>query len=167
MTYGARVVNLVSVVTRPLSFAQHLDTLVDQLGQVASRALSLLDDAESIPGRIESLLERVSGTATDIDALATRATTITTKAEQATDQAAGAVAAVQPLVDAAAMFDPELLAKLEPLLEGLMTLPIVLETLAKQVDHLDQTVAEVGTLLQGIPGAQRLLKRGGDRLPAR
>jgi prefoldin subunit 5 len=167
VTYGARVVNIVSVVTRPLSFAQHVDSLVDQLALVASRALSLLDTVETIPGRIEALLDRVSSTATGIDALATRASTITDRAERATDQAAGAVAAVQPLVDAAATLDTALVGRLEPLLEGLMTLPAVLETLAKQVEHLDQTVAEVGTLLQGIPGAQRLIKRGGDRLPAR
>lgn len=73
--------------------------------------------------------------------------------------------------------DPATVRKIEPLLEDvvallpmLATLPPTIEKLAVQVDHLDQTVADVGALLQGIPGAARLLKRGstsGTGFPAR
>jgi hypothetical protein len=67
---------------------------------------------------------------------------------------------VQPLVTAVSAIDPQQLVAL------VESIPAVLERLAAQVENLDRTVADVGALLSGIPGAARLAKRG-DRLTAR
>ena len=50
--------------------------------------------------------------------------------------------------------------RLLPALASLEQLVPVVEHLGVQVDHLDATVADVGAMLGGIPGAARLLKRG-------
>lgn len=162
---------------RPVHLVQGLDSLLNQLGQVAARALSLLDGAEGLPGRIEALVGRAEDAATRVEDLAGTAAGIATKAAKTTAEATATVQAVQPLLQAVTTIDPAMVAKLEPLLEdviallpALASLPPVIERLAVQVDHLDQTVADVGALLQGIPGAGRIMKRAGtgpDRLPGR
>ncbi len=68
-------------------------------------------------------------------------------------EATGAVRAVPALME---VVETDLLPALAQL-EGLV--PVVAQ-LGVQVDHLDGTVADVGALLGGIPGAARLLKRG-------
>lgn len=160
---------------RPAQLVHSVESLVGQLGQVASRALGLLEVAEGIPPRIERLLTRAEGTADRVEDLAAHAARVTTKAAAATDRATGTVEAVQPLLLALSTLDPATVAKLEPLLEDVVTLlpalaalPPVIHELAEQVDHLDQTVADVGALLQGIPGATRLMKRAdSNRLTGR
>lgn len=147
--------------------------------QVAARVESTVGTAEQVAARVDATVAKAEALATQVDGLAARAAKIATKADKATDQATGIVTSVQPLVDAVGGLDPATVRKIEPLLEDVLallpmlaSLPPVIEKLAVQVDHLDQTVADVGALLQGIPGAGRLLKRGsttgtGTGFPAR
>ena len=147
---------------------------------VAGRAERTVGAAEQLAARVEEAVTRVERLAGQVDRLAAKAQKTTAKADAATDVASGIVTSVQPLVEAVASLDPGTVRKVEPLLEDvvqllplLASLPPVIEKLAVQVDHLDQTVADVGALLQGIPGAGRLLKRGstgastGTGFPAR
>lgn len=69
------------------------------------------------------------------------------------DDATATVRAVPQLISTV---ESELLPALASL-EGLV--PVVAQ-LGVQVDNLDSAVADVGSLLGGIPGAARLLKRG-------
>jgi hypothetical protein len=89
------------------------------------------------------------------------------------------VTRLRPLLENLAEVDPELSKELVSMLRslpGLMNrvdqrvvpavsslegLVPVVETLHENVDQLQHVVNDVGTLLSGLPGAGRLLKRGG------
>jgi uncharacterized protein YoxC len=159
---------VLGIATKPVALVSGVDQLLTQLGHVAARALALLDtaepvaarvsavvdDAEAVAARVSTIAARAEELTAGVDGLVARADLITGKADAATDAASASIAALEPLVDAASRIDPQALVAL------VETLPAVLEKLAAQVDNLDRTVADVGALLQGIPGAARLAKRG-------
>ena len=198
----------------PLTAADKLEHLLEQLSTVATRALLLLDTVETIPSRIDAVLAdaevlsaRLEGVLATADALTEqiavvlkRTDALTRKVDRIAADAAGTLASVQPAIAAigalpaqtlaslvedlgallagARGLDPGLVgeatgavravpalmatveADLRPALAQLEGLVPVVAQLGVQVDHLDGTVAEVGALLGGIPGAARLLKRG-------
>jgi ABC-type transporter Mla subunit MlaD len=147
-------VNPLAIATFPLTLAHQLESLLTQLGQVASRAVGLLDVAEPVAQRVDALT-------TKVDALVARAGGITSEVDQATAGASRTLEDVRAIVrelDAADL--RKLLDDAVGLVPALAGLPPVIERLAEQVDHLDKTVGEVSTLLQGVPGAARLVKRG-------
>ncbi len=132
---------------------------------VITRADAVVDRAEELPDRVEAVLKRADQLSRRVDRLVT--------------DAAQSLASVQPAVAALGRLDPSLLTglieesaqgvplllaaveqRLLPALAQLEQLVPVVEHLGVQVDHLDATVADVGAMLSGIPGAARLLKRG-------
>jgi uncharacterized protein YoxC len=146
--------------------AGRVTKVVGDAEAVAARVSTVVTDAEAVAARVAATVARAEEIAAEVEGLVTRAGGITDKANDATDKAASTVTTIQPLVDqltpllqAGGALDPE---KLIGLVE---TLPAVLEKLAAQVDNLDRTVADVGALLQGIPGAARLAKRGATLAP--
>lgn len=173
----------------PITLVQGVEPLLESLASVATRALTLLDDVEDLPGRIREVLERADA--------------ITTRVDVVVDEAAAALSRVQPAIEVIGTLDLEVLARLTPLLDDLAVLlagareldpslvrdgqkavhavPILISVvendllpalanlealvpvvaqLGVYVDHLDGTVTDVSSLLAGIPGAARLLKRG-------
>lgn len=177
------------LVRLPITLVQGVEPLLESLAAVATRALTLLDDVEELPGRIREVLER--------------ADTISSRVDAVVNDAAAAIARVTPAVEVLAALDLEVLARITPLLDDLGVLlagtrgldpslvedgqkaihavPILISAveddllpalanlealvpvvaqLGVYVDHLDGTVTDVSSLLAGIPGAARLLKRG-------
>jgi ABC-type transporter Mla subunit MlaD len=157
---------VIGLATKPVSLVTGVDHLITQLNQVAARALALLDVAEPVAERVAATVERADAVAADVEALVARAGAITDEADAATAQAAATITRIQPLLDELAPLLQTVGSLEREKLVGLVeSLPAVLEKLAAQVDNLDRTVADVGALLQGIPGAARLAKRGATLAP--
>jgi ABC-type transporter Mla subunit MlaD len=183
--YVRSVVNPLAIATFPLTLAHHVETLLGQLGNVASRAAGLLDTAEPVAGRIEALTSRAEAAVTnverltdvvdgvsaraqslasEVDSLVARAAGIAGVVDEVTAGARTTLDTVQPLVESLRVIDAtalkDLLDDAVALIPALAALPPVIARLAEQVDHLDKTVGEVSALLQGVPGAARLVRRG-------
>jgi len=154
--YLSDVVNPLALATLPLTLAHQLEGFVSQLGQVASRALGLLDTAEPVAERIEALTGRAEAAVTDVERLTGVVEGISTRALALTSEVDSLVARVAGITGQA----DGLLDDVVALVPALASLPPVIERLAEQVDHLDKTVGEVSSMLQGVPGAARLVKRG-------
>jgi hypothetical protein len=177
------------LVRLPLTLLQSIEPLIENLSTVAVRALKLLDDVEDIPGRIREVLERADGLTTGVDKVVGEAADTLGSVQPAVAVLASleleVLATITPLLydlglllagvrelDPALLDDavaavrslPQLISTVEaellPALASLEGLVPVVAQLGVHVDHLDGTVADVGALLAGIPGAARLLKRG-------
>jgi ABC-type transporter Mla subunit MlaD len=145
----------------------------------AARVEALVTRAESVPDRIDVVLDQAAALTARIETVLKKAETITRKVDGVVGDAAATLKQVQPAVEALGAVEPGLITslveeaaqgvpllldavehKLLPALAQLEQLVPVVEHLGEQVDHLDATVADVGAMLGGIPGAARLLKRG-------
>lgn len=160
--------------------------VLDAVEKLPSRIEAVLDRIETIPDRVDAVLAAAATVTADLaDVVASAAASV-----EALSPAVAAldVDRVAPLVTDLAVLlagirelDPRLLddaaasvRALPTLLEGLEVdllpalvaveglVPVVAQ-LGVHVDRLDGTVAEVGAMLSGIPGAARLLKRGATR----
>jgi uncharacterized protein YoxC len=145
----------------------------------AARIEALVTRAEAVPDRIDAVLDQATALTARIDTVLRKAEGITKKVDVVVGDAAATLKQVQPAVEALGAVEPGLITslveeaaqgvpllldavehKLLPALAQLEQLVPVVEHLGEQVDHLDATVADVGAMLGGIPGAARLLKRG-------
>ncbi len=189
-TVLGRLMGTVAPLVRlPLTLVQAVEPLIENLSAVAVRALKLLDDVDGIPDRIREVLERADGLTTGVDTVVGDAATTLGKVQPAVEVLAGldlaVLATITPLLNDLGLLlagvrrlDPALVddatgavrslpqlintieAELLPALASLEGLVPVVAQLGVHVHHLDGTVADVGALLAGIPGAARLLKRG-------
>ena len=162
--------------------------VVESVERLPARLEAVLVRLEAVPDRVEAVLSRADAVTAELAQVVGSASASVRALEPAV--AALDVARVAPLVtdlsvllagvreldptlldDAAASVRalPTLLEALEvdllPALAAVEGLVPVVAQLGVHVDHLDGTVAEVGAMLSGIPGAARLLKRGATRPP--
>lgn len=184
---------LIPLVRLPVTLLDGVESVLQQLTSVATRAAAVLDAIEGMPDRvsavlavaeptavrIEAVLDEAERIPARIDAVLKRAEALTKKVDGVVADAAATLASIQPAVSAIAALEPGLITslieeaaqgvpqlltaveeQLLPALASLEQLVPVVEHLGVQVDHLDATVADVGAMLGGIPGAARLLKRG-------
>jgi len=166
--------SVVPLARLPLTLVEGIESVIEQATHVATRAAGVVDRAEPITSRIEALLDRAEAVPDRIDALLLRSGSVADDVQSLVASAGAALAAVQPAVRALADLEPEVVSglvgeavELLPALRSLQELVPVVSQLGTQVDSLDRTVADVGALLGGIPGAARLLKRGETARPAR
>jgi ABC-type transporter Mla subunit MlaD len=159
--------SVVPLVRLPVTLVEGIESVIEQATHVATRAARVVDRAEPVAARIEALLDRAEQVPDRIDVLLVRSAEAAAAVESL-------VASLQPFVTALAAVDPAAVpalvteaAELVPALRSLEQLVPVVSQLGSQVDNLDRTVAEVGTLLGGLPGAARLLKRGETARPGR
>ncbi|MFN2539011.1 MAG: hypothetical protein ABR549_12820 [Mycobacteriales bacterium] len=148
----------------PLTLVEGIESVLAQATHVATRAAVIADRAEPIADRIEALLDRAETVPDRIEELLDRSATIAAALQSVVADATTTLAAVKPPVDAGLVQE---VVDLLPALRSLEQLVPVVSQLGTQVDNLDRTVADVGALLGGIPGAARLLKRGETTRPAR
>ncbi len=133
------------------SVLKRTDALTRKVDRIAADASETLASVQPAVASIGALpVEAVARLVEDLGALLTGARGLD---PGLVGEATSAVRAVPALM---AVVEADLLPALAQL-EGLV--PVVAQ-LGVQVDHLDGTVADVGALLGGIPGAARLLKRG-------
>ncbi len=189
-----------TVVRLPVSLVHGIEQVLHDLASIAERAGRVLDAIEGMPARVDAVLAAAEPAAARVrsvldaaeplagrvgkvvgrtERLAGRADNVVVDAAGVIAEAALALAAVRPAVEALGRLDPKLITtliedsaqgvprllaaveeRLLPALAQLEQLVPVIEHLEVQVDHLDATVADVGAMLGGIPGAARLLKRG-------
>jgi hypothetical protein len=138
-----------------------------EIGTAAGRANQLTDDAAGISGRasavvddldgivrqlVDADLAAVSGLAALLDDLRTLLAGIRAMDRVIVDDATTVVRALPTVLD---RLDSEVLPALTAL-EGLV--PVVAQ-LGVRVENLNDVVADVGTLISGIPGTGRLLRR--------
>ena len=142
--------SVVPIARLPLTLVEGIESVIEQATHIATRAAVIADRAEPMPERIDALLDRSERVAQEVHALVKDLTET--------------LAAVRPAVDAGLVQE---VLDLLPALRSLEQLVPVVSQLGGQVDNLDRTVADVGALLGGIPGAARLLKRGETARPAR
>ena len=159
--------SVVPLARLPLTLVEGIESVIEQATRVATRAAAVVDRAEPIAGRIEALLDRAEDVPDRIDALLVRSGAVA-------DEVHALVASLSPAAAALADLEPAVVSRLLgdvvellPALRSLEQLVPVVGQLSVQVDNLDRTVADVGALLGGIPGAARLLKRGETSRPAR
>ena len=166
--------SVVPLARLPLTLVEGIESVIEQATHVATRAAGVVDRAEPITSRIEALLDRAEEVPDRIDVLLARSGSIAEAVHAVVTDATEALASVQPAVTVLAQLEPEVLSglvgeavELLPALRSLEQLVPVVSRLGAQVDNLERTVADVGALLGGIPGAARLLKRGETARPAR
>ena len=156
--------SVVPLARLPLTLLEGIESVIEQATHVATRAALIADRAEPISDRIEALLDRAEAVPDRIDELLVRSGAIAKSVQSLVDDATAALASVKPAVDAGLVQE---VLELLPALRSLEQLVPVVSQLGTQVDNLDRTVADVGALLGGIPGAARLLKRGETARPSR
>jgi ABC-type transporter Mla subunit MlaD len=156
--------SVVPLARLPLTLLEGIESVIEQATHVATRAARIADRAEPITDRIEALLDRAEEVPDRIDKLLVRSNAIADKVQALVNDASTTLAAVRPAVDAGLVQE---VMDLLPALRSLEQLVPVVSQLGTQVDNLDRTVADVGALLGGIPGAARLLKRGETTRPSR
>ncbi len=170
----------------PVTLLEGIESVLQQLTSVVTRAAVVLEAIEGMPQRVSAVLDEAERVPARIDAVLAKTDRLTKKVDQISKQvdsvvaeATRTLAALQPAVAAVAELEPGLITslveeaaqgvpllltaveeRLLPALASLEQLVPVVEHLGMQVDHLDATVADVGAMLGGIPGAARLLKRG-------
>lgn len=166
--------SVVPLVRLPITLIEGIESVIEQATHVATRAATIADRAEPITTRIEALLDRAEDVPDRIDVLLDRSSAIADSLQAVVDEATASLAAIRPAVTVLAELEAEVLSglvgdavELLPALRSLEQLVPVVSHLGAQVDNLDRTVADVGALLGGIPGAARLLKRGETARPAR
>ena len=156
--------SVVPLARLPLTLLEGIESVIEQATHVATRAALIADRAEPITDRIEALLDRAEAVPDRIDELLVRSGRLADKVQALVDDASATLAAVKPAIDAGVVQE---VLDLLPALRSLEQLVPVVSQLGTQVDNLDRTVADVGALLGGIPGAARLLKRGETARPSR
>lgn len=156
--------SVVPIFRLPVTLLEGIESVLEQATHIATRAALIADRAEPVVDRIEALLDRAEPVPDRIDELIARSSTVTDAVQALVKDANATLAAVKPAVDAGLVTD---VLELLPALRSLEQLVPVVSQLGVQVDNLDRTVADVGALLGGIPGAARLLKRGETTRPAR
>ena len=156
--------SVVPIARLPLTLVEGIESVIEQATHIATRAAVIADRAEPITDRIEALLDRAESVPGRIDALLDRSERVAQEVHALVKELTETLAAVQPAVDAGVVQE---ILDLLPALRSLEQLVPVVSQLGGQVDNLDRTVADVGALLGGIPGAARLLKRGETARPAR
>ena len=126
------------------------------------RANALVDDVEGVVRQlVDADLAAIQGLACLLDDLRTLVGGIRAMDRVIVDDAATVVRALPTVLD---RLDTEVLPALTAL-EGLV--PVVAQ-LGVRVENLNDVVADVGTLISGIPGTGRLLRRGErDARPAK
>lgn len=170
--------SVVPLVRLPMTLVEGIESVLQQATHIATRAAVVVDRAEPITTRIEALLDRAEEVPDRIDLLLERSGAIADSVHAVVADATAALASLQPAVAALAELEAGLdvtvvsglvgeAVELLPALRSLEQLVPVVSQLGTQVDNLDRTVADVGALLGGIPGAARLLKRGETARPAR
>jgi ABC-type transporter Mla subunit MlaD len=188
---NAVVGSAVPLVRLPVTLLEGVESVLQQLTSVATRAAVVLDAIEDMPARVDVVIGQAEPLASRVDAVVDRAEPVAARIEALLDRAeevpdrieallvrAGAVtsaiealvASVQPVVTVLAELDPKVVEQLVtdvtevlPAIRSLEQLVPVVSGLGDQVTNLDRTVADVGAMLGGIPGAARLLKRGETR----
>ena len=162
--------SVVPVVRLPVTLLQGAESVIEQLTHVIARAATLVDAAEHLPSRVEAVVARAEAASAAVDELVGRADDVTARLAGVVAEAAGTLATLSPLAAGLGTVRPEALPQLlddlttlRPAIATLESLVPVVAQLGVQVDHLDATVADVGALLSGIPGAARLRGRGGSR----
>lgn len=167
------------LVRLPVTVLVGVESVLQQVTSLVTRVADVLDAIDGMPARASSVLEEAERVPPRIDSVLRRASALTTKVDGVTAEASRTLASVQPAVAAIAQLEPGLITslieeaaqgvpllldaveqRLLPALASLEQLVPVVEHLGVQVDNLDRTVADVGAMLGGIPGAARLLKRG-------
>ena len=156
--------SVVPIARLPLTLVEGIESVIEQATHIATRAAVIADRAEPITDRIEALLDRAESVPERIDALLDRSERVAQEVHALVKDLTETLAAVRPAVDAGLVQE---VLDLLPALRSLEQLVPVVSQLGGQVDNLDRTVADVGALLGGIPGAARLLKRGETARPAR
>lgn len=166
--------SVVPLVRLPMTLVEGIESVLQQATHIATRAATVVDRAEPITTRIEALLDRAEQVPDRIDVLLERSGAIADSVHAVVADATATLASLQPAVAALAELEAEVVSglvgeavELLPALRSLEQLVPVVSQLGTQVDNLDRTVADVGALLGGIPGAARLLKRGETARPAR
>jgi len=154
--------SVVPLARLPITLVEGIESVLEQATHVATRAARIADRAEPIADRIEALLDRAEVVPDRIDALLDRSSAVADAVTALVADANATLAQVRPTLDAGLVQD---VVDLLPALRSLEQLVPVVSQLGAQVDNLDRTVADVGALLGGIPGAARLLKRGETTRP--
>jgi ABC-type transporter Mla subunit MlaD len=156
--------SVVPLARLPLTLVEGLESVIEQATHVATRAARIADRAEPITDRIEALLDRAETVPDRIEEVLVRSADLAAAVGALLEDATATLASVKPAIDAGLVRE---VADLLPALRSLEQLVPVVSQLGVQVDNLDRTVADVGALLGGLPGAARLLKRGETARPAR
>ena len=170
---------VIPLVRLPVTLLEGVEAVLHQLTSIVTRVAVVLDAIEGMPARVSAVLDEAERVPPRIDTVLKKADGLTKKVDAVTAEAALTLRSVQPAVAAIAALEPGLITslieeaaqgvplllaaveqKLLPALASLEQLVPVVEHLGLQVDNLDRTVADVGAMLGGIPGAARLLKRG-------
>jgi ClpP class serine protease len=154
--------SVVPLARLPLTLVEGLESVIEQATHVATRAARIADRAEPITDRIEALLDRAETVPDRIEELLVRSADLTAAVGALVKDATASLTAVQPAIDAGLVQE---VVDLLPALRSLEQLVPVVNQLGVQVDKLDRTVADVGALLAGLPGAARLVKRGDTTRP--
>jgi hypothetical protein len=136
--------------------------LVGEVAVTSGRAGGVVDDVEGVVRQlVDADLAAVQGLALLLDDLRTLLGGIRAMDRVIVDDATTVVRALPTVLE---RLDAEVLPALTAL-EGLV--PVVAQ-LGVRVENLNDVVADVGTLISGIPGTGRLLRRGErDPRPAR
>jgi hypothetical protein len=133
--------------------AGRANQLTGEAGAIASRGSVVVDDLETVARQlVDADLAAVSGLAALLDDLRTLLAGVRAMDRVIVDDATTVVRALPTVLD---RLDGEVLPALTAL-EGLV--PVVAQ-LGVRVENLNDVVADVGTLISGIPGTGRLLRR--------
>lgn len=158
-----------------------VDAVLTEVRPLPSQVDAVLAAVRPIPGQVQQVLHDAGGVVADARVLPQRVTAVLDDVEVAVTGVQPTLAVLQQaqaLLTAMSALDPaladdvtRLLRTLPPIMErvdeqvlpavaALEGLVPVVAKLSVTVDNLDHQVVEVGSLLGGIPGAGRLLKRG-------
>jgi methyl-accepting chemotaxis protein len=168
---------------------RRVDGVVESTGSVLSRAGTTIDSAGRVIDGADGLVAKGSGVIDDVGGVIgggqrtiEQANATIRAADPSVRQLAeitDTVSRLRPLLENLQEVDPALSKELVsvlrtlpglvgrvdervfPALSALEGLVPVVQTLNENVDQLQSVVNDVGTLLSGLPGAGRLLKRGG------
>jgi ABC-type transporter Mla subunit MlaD len=172
---AASVEQVESVVGRVGTVVVSAGTVVDSVGTVVDSAGTVIDSAGTVVGDANGLVQRGDAATVAVNEVLRAAEPSVRELAEITET----LSRLQPLVADLADLDPTTgkdLAAMLRTLPGLMSrvdervvpavsalegLVPVVRTLHENVDQLQAVVNDVGTLLSGLPGAGRLLKRGG------
>ena len=144
------------------SATRRANELTDEVTVTSGRATVLVDDLEGVVRQlVDADLAALQGLSALLDDLRTLLAGIRAMDRVIVDDATTVVRALPTVLD---RLDTEVMPALTAL-EGLV--PVVAQ-LGVRVENLNEVVADVGTLISGIPGTGRLLRRGErDARPAR
>lgn len=133
--------------------SRRANELTDEVTVISDRASGVVDDLEGVVRQlVDADLAAVQGLATLLDDLRTLLGGIRAMDRVIVDDATAVVRSLPSLLD---RLDSEVMPALTAL-EGLV--PVVAQ-LGVRVENLNDVVADVGTVISGIPGTGRLLRR--------